>query len=166
MHLPREDSPGGGGSGAGGGGGGSKGAGGDCKAQLRFQPFKGRPSPATLSPAEALELAVVARRYMLDTLADAAHAMLAAALEVDEQRSAEQLVPLLMTAQEACEVGASEVLAAWAVGRYEVVHAQHDFWLTCSPSALPPAVRAVGEEGLRSLLDGLRAAMLRSRHGL
>ena len=57
-------------------------------------------------------------------------------------------------------------LGGWAVEHWECVHAQHDKWIGMSPSALPPPVRAVGEEGLRSLLDGLRAEVLRTRYGL
>ena len=71
-----------------------------------------------------------------------------------------------MRAQEMCEVGALETLGEWAVEHWEAVHAQHDRWLTLSPSALPPCVRAVGAEGLRALLDGLRTEMLRTRFGL
>ena len=125
-----------------------------------------RSGEAQLTALEALELAILARRYLLDPLADHAHLLLRKALDVDEALSASDLIPLLMRAQQMCEFGALEALGEWAVEHWEAVHAHHDRWLTLSPSALPPCVRAVGIEGLRSLLDGLRTEMLRTRYGL
>ena len=117
-----------------------------------------------------LELAILARRYLLDELMDKAHAMLEASL------SAADAVPLLLRAQEACDGEASDAIFSWAVERYEEVHAQLDHWIGCSPAALgsQPALRQLGAlaaspelgEWLRGLLDQLRAAMLKRRHGL
>ena len=100
------------------------------------------------------------RRYLLDALADEAERRLAHALQPSE------VVPLLLRAQEECAAGASEAIFGWAVAHYEAVHAQIDHWLGCHPAALPPVPRMLGEEALAALLESLRTAMLRDRHGL
>ena len=121
---------------------------------------------ASLGAWDGLELVCLANRYMLEPLARAALEALTQAMDADVHRSATDFVSLLLRAQEDCETVACEAIFGWAVQHYDLVHAQLDLWCTCSPSALPPSVRPLGEHGLRELSEALRAAMLRERHGL
>ena len=120
----------------------------------------------TLSASEALELVSLAKRYMLDPLATAALRLLTKALDLDVHRSAAEFASLLLRAQADCEMASCDVIFEWAIKHYDLVHAQLDLWCTCSQSALPPSIRSLGEQGLHSLSESLRAAMLRERHGL
>ena len=113
-----------------------------------------------LSAAGALELAILAQRYMLEPLADEAQRQLVARLGVED------VVPLLLRSQEECAAGATEAIFEWAIARYEEVHSQVDHWLGCHPSALPPVPRMLGEKALAAFLENLRTAMLHTRHGL
>ena len=122
-----------------------------------------------LCAADALELGVLAYRYLLDELAEVAHQLLRAALNADASRAAAEVVPLLLSAQEGADHAASEVIFDWAVDHYEQVHEVLSTWIgqfAELPSALPPVPRRLGEEALRGFEESLRAAMLKRRHGL
>ena len=138
------------GRGRGGGGGGGGGS----------TPPPVPPSAARLSAAEALELSLLAQRYLLEGLCAPAHALLAATL------TAAEVVPLLLRAQEECALAAQDAIFGWAVEHYEAVHAVIEAWLACAPLARPPVAQLLGDEALLALSANLRTEMLRVRHNL
>ena len=115
-----------------------------------------------MAASDALELCLLAHRYMIEPLVAEGRNLLSAALQ------AADVVPLLLrTQQDGGEaLGMCTLILEWAVEHYEEVHSQISHWIECAPSARPPAARALGEHSLRGLLDSLRAATVRHRHGL
>ena len=80
---------------------------------------------------------------------------------------AEDVAPLLWRAQLECEAAAAQVICEWSVANFEAVESLLNLWLCAEvPSALPPPARQLGEAALRELLEALRAAWRRERHGL
>ena len=125
--------------------------------------------PLGLRAADALELGVLAFRYMLDPLGEHAHGLLLGALNADKSSAAQEVVALLVRAQEEAEHGASQVVFEWAVDHYELVHEVVLTWLgqfAELPSAVPSVARTLGEPALLGFEESLRGAMLRRRHGL
>eukprot|EP00966_Prymnesium_polylepis_P071929 1670318-Prymnesium_polylepis.1 len=103
---------------------------------------------------------LLARRYLLPDLADAAAERL-----VGELRPAD-VVPLLLRAHEEAEHAAALAIGEWAVAHFDEVAAQIDSWLGASLVGAPLAVRLLGEEQLADLREQLRVAMLKERYGL
>ena len=115
---------------------------------------------APLAAAIILEVLLLARRYLLTSLADEASTRLEGVLRATD------VVPLLLQAQMECEEDAVQQIADWAVSHFEDVSGQIDSWLGTNLITAPLAVRRLGEEGVADLREQLRVAMLRERYGL
>ena len=128
--------------------------------QLRGTVVEAMGAGSTLPAATVLEILLLARRYLLPTLAGVASTRLEGVLRPID------VVPLLLQAQQECEEDAVQQIADWAVSHFEDVSAQIDSWLGTNLLTAPLAVRRLGEEQLAELREQLRVEMLRERYGL
>ncbi|KAL1511649.1 hypothetical protein AB1Y20_004940 [Prymnesium parvum] len=119
-----------------------------------------RAARGALGAAGALEVRLLARRYMLPSLEAQAAARLQAELTPAE------VVPLLLTAQHEGDDEAAALVSEWAVANFEAVAAQIDSWVGGRLLSAPECVRQLEEEQLVLLREQLRAAMVKQRFGL
>ncbi|KAL3912030.1 MAG: hypothetical protein SGPRY_008476 [Prymnesium sp.] len=122
--------------------------------------FEGATIDGVTDASVGLEVLLLARRYLLTSLAHEASAVLVGMLKPSD------VLTLWLIAQEEGEDEVTMLIADWAISHFEQVSSQIDSWIASNLITAPPRVRGLGEEQLGEIREQLRAAMVKQRYGL